>query len=357
MSALIEGRRSRLRAAMADAELDALVLGRPSDIAYATGARALWTSGSRPFSPSCVLVGDSIHLLSTWDEGVPDDIPHDHLFGLSWNPKITSDNVAAIDGLADARRIGAAGTSPGFRRLIASIAPAAELVDARRAVAAARAVKTADEIEIIERACRLARAGLDVMSGAIDVGTRPRQLLGVLAHRLGEEDDTVVPDESVAFSTADGFTTVTTDAPLERGELVALAPSVRVDGYQGTQATTVTVGDDRTDAQAGLRDRCTAALAAVVDACRPGTTGGALLDAWHGAGGGDLPVPLAHGLGLGMEPPLIGLGVGATEAITEGMVLAVQGWIHEDGVGGWFERQVVHVGADRSRVLAPGAEP
>ena len=49
-------RRRRLFAAMDDHDLDVLVLGRPAEIAFATGARQLWTAGSRPFGPGCVAV-------------------------------------------------------------------------------------------------------------------------------------------------------------------------------------------------------------------------------------------------------------------------------------------------------------
>ena len=49
-------RRDRVFDAMATVGLDVLVLGRRDSVAYATGARSLWTAGSRPFGPACVLV-------------------------------------------------------------------------------------------------------------------------------------------------------------------------------------------------------------------------------------------------------------------------------------------------------------
>ena len=61
---------------------------------------------------------------------------------------------------------------------------------------------------------------------------------------------------------------------------------------------------------------------ALVAACRPGNTGADLYRAWESEGNPDSPVPLAHGLGLGAEPPLIGLGRGRDAALDEGMVLA-----------------------------------
>ena len=39
-----------------------------------------------------------IHLNSTWDEGIPDDIPHDHLYGLAWNPMTLIEVLKSIEG-------------------------------------------------------------------------------------------------------------------------------------------------------------------------------------------------------------------------------------------------------------------
>src|SRR3546814_541924 len=86
--ALREGRRARLFEAMDAHDLDLLVLGRVANIRYASGVPILWNAGTRPFGPGCVVVRDTeeLYLLSTWDEGVPEEIPHDHLFGITWNP-------------------------------------------------------------------------------------------------------------------------------------------------------------------------------------------------------------------------------------------------------------------------------
>jgi Xaa-Pro dipeptidase len=46
---------------------------------------------------------------------------------------------------------------------------------------------------------------------------------------------------------------------------------------------------------------------------------------------------------LGAEPPLIGLGRGREAALGEGMVLSVQSWVTQEGVGGCLERATVHV--------------
>jgi Xaa-Pro aminopeptidase len=84
---------------------------------------------------------------------------------------------------------------------------------------------------------------------------------------------------------------------------------------------------------------------ALVAACRPGGSGADLYRAWEETGNPQSLVPLAHGLGLGAEPPLIGLGRGRDALLEEGMVLSVQSWVTEQGVGGVLERATVHVGS------------
>ena len=86
--ALRYGRRERAFAAMEAHDLDVLVLGRVANMRYLSGVPLLWNAGTRPFGPGCVAVRETqeIYLLSTWDEGVPEEIPHDHLYGITWNP-------------------------------------------------------------------------------------------------------------------------------------------------------------------------------------------------------------------------------------------------------------------------------
>ena len=68
---------ARVLAEMEAANVDILVVGREANARYVSGAPRLWTAGSRAFGPGCVLVRatGAIHLLSTWDEGIPEDIP------------------------------------------------------------------------------------------------------------------------------------------------------------------------------------------------------------------------------------------------------------------------------------------
>ena len=311
-------RRRRLFDAMADHDLDVLVLGRPADVVYATGARQLWTSGSRPFGPACLAVAETgrTHLLSTWDEGVPPELSHDDLYGLSWNPANLAASLAKIPGLSSARRVGTGSLSPGFPRLIKALASDAELVDGTPAIWAARVTKTVEEIAAIRRATAVAEAGLAVMVEALSPGVTERQLLAVYVERIASLGAPTPPSEAVATIT---------------GDLVALDAGAMVDGYEGGAAGTWTTGGERV-----VDERCRASLEAVVAACRGGATGADLRRAWESTGQPMPVVPLVHGIGLGMEPPIVAAGVGDDAVLAEGMALSVTA-----RVDGFVERELV----------------
>ncbi len=92
-----------LTSAMADSGTDVLMLGRPGNARWVTGAETpCAVSGTRAFAPGCVVVREptSVHLLSNTDEGVPADVaPASNLFPISWNPMNLMGALAAIPGL------------------------------------------------------------------------------------------------------------------------------------------------------------------------------------------------------------------------------------------------------------------
>src|SRR5207237_9535464 len=146
-----------------DAGLDALILGREANARYVSGAGRLWLAGARAFAPGCVLVaatGD-VHLLSTSDDGVPSDVPLEHLYAITWNPANLMARLAAIPGLATARRVGVDGLGPLLEKLLGETFPTAELVDGQSVMAAARRQKLPAEVEVMGQAVRVATDALD----------------------------------------------------------------------------------------------------------------------------------------------------------------------------------------------------
>src|ERR1700758_644696 len=158
------GRRERALAQMAKHAPAVLVLGRQATVRYVSGAPQLWVAGTRPFGPTCVLVRETgaIHLLSTWDEGVPDDIPHENLYGISWNPMNSMSALQRIEGAAPARRVGTDALSPVFAQLLPTAFPNAELVDGELAMRAARRIKTPKEVVALRESVAVAESALAV---------------------------------------------------------------------------------------------------------------------------------------------------------------------------------------------------
>lgn len=352
-------RRRRLFDAMAGHDLDVLVLGRPAEVAFATGARQLWTAGSRPFGPACVAVRATghTHLLSVSDYDVPGEVGHDDLFGLSWDPANLAASLAAIPAMAAARRIGTTSSSPGFPRLLAAIAPGAEVVDGAAALGAARAPKSAAEVARIVAATEIAASGLTAMIDALVPGVSERDLLAAHLERISSLGAPTPPTEGVACATPTtgpvALRRLATGAPIEAGQLVVLDAGALHLGYEGGVGRTwVCPGVDVSAAQQAVAARCRAALDAVIAACRVGATGTDLCAAWTGTGEMLPPAPLAHGVGLGAEPPVIGAGIGGASVLAAGTVLAVTGWVAQAGAGGVLERDLVLVGDGAPEVLS-----
>ena len=350
-------RRANVFAGMAREGLDALMLGGVGNVRYVSGARQLGRSGVLPFAPVAVVVAATgrVHLLSTWDEGVPPEIGYDELYRMSWNPANLVGDLAKIPGVTEAKRVGTDGLTPRFAGLIERFATAAELVDAAPVMSAARRIKTPDELTCIEVAAAIAEAGLSAMMTALAPGVTERELLGLHDEQVAKLGAPHPPSESVCFATPTQgpvpFRHIAADRPIGDGELVALAPGALYAGYESGLARTRVAGAPPPPTAAPLAARCAEGMEALLTACRPGGTGADLYRAWADAGNADSSVPLAHGLGLGAEPPLIGLGRGRDAVLEEGMVLSVQSWVSEPGVGGVLHRDTVHIGSAGPSVL------
>jgi Xaa-Pro dipeptidase len=218
----------------------------------------------------------------------------------------------------------------------------------------ARLVKTVDELDCLAAAIDVAETALSSLIEAVAPGMTERQLVGLFAERVAELGTPVLASESVAFATPRQgpvlYRHAATHAAIEAGQLVVLTPSVLHLGYAGTVGRTWTT--EPTEAHRRLAGRCRAGLQALVEECRADHSGADLQRAWRRTGEPASPVPLVYGLGLGVEPPLIGADVGAAAVLEAGSVVAVQSWVSEEGVGGFFEREVVLVGTGQPQMLS-----
>ncbi|OBK47622.1 Xaa-Pro peptidase family protein [Mycobacterium sp. 1081908.1] len=354
--ALRSGRRQRALDQMAAHDIDVLVLGRQANTRYVTGTPQLWVAGTRPFGPSCVLVRETgaLHLLSTWDEGVPEDIPHENLYGISWNPATTMSVLRRIDGAATARRVGTDALSPAFAQLLPTAFPNAELVDGELAMRAARRVKTAEEVIALREACAVAESGLAAAVAELHPGVRERTLAGVMLEAMAAGGVSTPSNQEFAWITSPDhpWRGDAGDGRVNDGDLVAFSAGVLAGGYMGEVGRTWPAGE--VNGAPALYRRWDDLWARLLAACRPGAGANELLAAYEAAGEPAPPMPVARGLGMGFDPPVVSKHLprtAADERLEPGMVLAVTGYVWEQGVGAVFGREAVLITPDGAEVL------
>ena len=235
--------RSRVLAAMHDAGIDVLVLGRESNARFVSGADRLWLAGTRAFAPGCVVVASTgaVHLLSITDDGIPPDVPPDRLFPIAWNPMTILGNVAAIEGVAGVRRIGVDGMTPMFEALIGAVHPGAELVDAESMLRAVRRTKSPEDLAGVTAAVAAAESALGAVAAALRPGATEIELAAVF-----EEAMTASALTAPAF---DAMCCVADEAaspcpsPTQRevavGDRVHVRAGVMRDGWEGVVVRTL----------------------------------------------------------------------------------------------------------------------
>jgi Xaa-Pro dipeptidase len=357
--ALRSGRRQRALEQMAAHDLDVLVLGRQANVRYVTGAPQLWVAGTRPFGPTCVLVRETgaIHLLSTWDEGVPEDIPHENLYGISWNPMNTMSALQRIDGAATARRVGTDALSPVFAQLLPTAFPNAELVDGELAMRAARRIKTAEEVAALRESVAVAESALAAAVSELRPGVTEQALAGALLEASAAGGVSTPSNQDVAWVTSreHPWRRAEGGGRIQDGDLVAFSAGVLAGGYVGEVGRTWPADKKHgfTGADA-LYKRWESLWARLIAACRPDAGAGELIAAYQAASEPPPPMPVARGLGMGFDPPVVSKHLPATaadERLEPGMVLAVTGYVWEQGVGAVFGREAVLITSDGPEVL------
>ena len=369
-------RRARVLGAMEREGIDVLVLGRRGNGKYVAGHRSLWRSVLTPFGPLCLFVRETeqIHLLgTTWDDGIPREIPTDNLSGLMWNPRLTVEALARIDGLSRATSIGVDGMSPGMAQLFQTLAPNAELVDGEQLMRGVRAAKLPTEIDCIRVALAIAEGAMTEVTDGLVPGVTEVELKARFEEAMARYGTTLPAFEGVFCATPRDTDGAATSPPLRRivqpwpvgsGDLVACSGGVLYSGYEGAATRTwlcAGASSSTTAAHTSLFNRWRDALDAMIETCRPGAPPAQIRDAWTATGEPLPPVLLAHGVGIGVEPPLVGGSLGPAhiegEPLHADMVLMLQGYVWEPGVGGYLGSETVHVTAHGpvrlSRILDP----
>ena len=267
----------RTLSAMADAGIDALILGRAGNARYVSNAEVLSLTGTRPFAPSCVVVRSTgkVHLLSITDSGIPATIAHDQLYPLTWNPMNLAGSVAAIPGLDDASTVGVDGMTPMMEQLLSAVLPGATLVDGESFLRAVRRPKSAADLDGIRRAVAVTEQCVAATLDAIAPGITERELLGRFEATMGGLGTTTPAFEASVCVAGTAPRWIVSDRVLRTGDLVHVRGGVLVEGWTGVLARTRGCGG-ATGPQAAAGERAAAVLAGAIASCVPGTSVGDL---------------------------------------------------------------------------------
>lgn len=339
-------RKDRVLAAMKRDGVDALVLGRTGNGKYVAGHRGLWRAVLGSFAPMVVLIRSTgaIHLAaSTWDDGIPAEIPHENLTGLTWNPRDAVAGLVRAEGLSECRRIGADGMSQGIAGLLDMLAPGVELVDGEALMRGVRRVKLPEELEVMKTAIAIAEGCVATALTQLSPGRTERSVQGAFMDAMASVYSVTIPAVAGTFRVVDGQPPQpgASNRVVQADDRFVINAGVLYAGYEVDVAHTVDVGSSVE--RPSSRD----VLADVINACRPSISPSELLKAWPGE---PQPGPLVVGLGMGVEPPVLG-GPGGLqgfddEVLEAGMVLGVQAW--SDGA---LYGVIVAVTADEPVVL------
>jgi Xaa-Pro dipeptidase len=373
---------ARLRTAMAERGVNAMVLLGNNAVVYATGTS--WPLGDAGLSyverPVAVVLADDQwpHLFLPFREGASQEseLPADHLHGPVY--------LEFDEGVTGFARLLAelipAGSTVAVDELTGAMSRARELlfpngapVDAAAVVSAAKVIKTQDELACIRTAVRITDEAMVEVQKALAPGIRQIDLSARFLRRafeLGAMASMLEPIWQVMpRSKAEGVWTthgdlalplLSTERELTKGDVLWTDVSITYQGYCSDFGRTWIVGEDPSARQQAQFEKWRGIRNAVLDVARAGVSAADLGRAAIAANAGTPPwLPhfyLGHGIGVNAaEMPMIGTDLGAAFdenfVLQTGMVLVLEPVVWEDGTGGYRSEEVLVITEEGSTRL------
>ncbi|MEU6146160.1 Xaa-Pro peptidase family protein [Streptomyces sp. NPDC047081] len=365
-------RGARLRAAMSDQGVDALVLLGNTAVSYATGVT--WPLGDSGLAhadrPVAVVVADDPwpHLFMPFREGAPGEpsLPADHVrppVYLEYDEGVRSFAAVLAELLPEGARVAADELTGAMRRADKALFPGGPPGDASMVLAVAKLIKTPDELACIRTALRITERAMAGIAGSLAPGMRQIELSAGFvrqAYEHGAQANVLDPIWQVMpDSRAEGVWTthgdlalplLTTERELAEGDVLWTDVSITYAGYCSDFGRTWIVGRDPDARQRAQFRKWWEIHSAVKDVLRAGATASDLTRAAIAANGGSKPwLPhfyLAHGMGVDpAEMPFVGTDLGEEfdeQLVLEaGMVLVLEPVVWEDGTGGYRSEEVL----------------
>ena len=368
---------ARLRTAMTEHGVDALILLMNGHVGYATGATwPLLDAGlSHVERPVAVVLADDEHphlfmpFRGGASTGAP--VPDDHLHGpvyLEFDQGVRDFARALADLIPPGAAVAVDELTGAMRRGAATLFPSGAPSDAAIVIAAAQLVKTRDEISCLRRACRITEQAMVDVQKALAPGVRQIDLSATLVRRAFELGATtnmleaiwqVMPNsrEAGVWTTHGDLALplLPTERELAAGDVLWTDISFGYAGYCSDFGRTWLVGEQPTQKQQDQFRQWRAILDAVLAVTKAGVTSGDLARAAIAANGGRKPwLPhfyLGHGIGTyPAEPPMIGTDLGEefddNFVFPSGMLLVLEPVVWEDGTGGYRSEEIIVITED-----------
>ncbi|HNP12785.1 MAG TPA: Xaa-Pro peptidase family protein [Mycobacterium sp.] len=363
---------ARLRAAMAERGVGALILLGNNAVTYATGTS--WPLGDAGLShverPVALVLADdpAPHLFLPFREGAAEEteLPADHLHGpvyLEFDEGVEHFAGIVADLVPRGTAVAVDELTGAMRRCASLLFPDGAPGDAAVIVGAAKTVKTADEIACIHKAVQITDTAMIDVQRALAPGIRQVDLSAEFLRRafeLGAVASMLEPIWQVMPHTrAEGVWTthgdlalplLSTERELTAGDVLWTDVSITYGGYCSDFGRTWIVGEDPSPRQQAQFRRWDDIMTAVFDVTRAGATAADLGRAATEANEGAKPwLPhfyLGHGIGVNAaEMPMIGTDLGdefdENYVLQAGMVLVLEPVVWEDGTGGYRSEEIV----------------
>jgi Xaa-Pro dipeptidase len=371
---------ARLRGAMADHGVDALILSMNGYVGYATGASwPLVDAGlSHVERPVAVVLADDEHphlflplragaSMEPPDPQLPDDHRHGPVY-LEFDRGVEDFARTLADLIPRGANVAVDELTGAMRRSAAALFPDGPPTDAAVVVGAAQLVKTRDELSCLRRACRITEEAMADVQRALAPGVRQIDLSAKLVRRAFELGATtnmleaiwqVMPSsrETGAWTTHGDLALplLPTARELARGDVLWTDISISYAGYCSDFGRTWLVGAEPSPRQQDQFRRWRAIVDEVLAVTKAGVTSGDLARAAIAANGGRKPwLPhfyLGHGIGTyPAEAPMIGTDLGEefddNFVFPPGMALVLEPVVWEDGTGGYRSEEIVVITED-----------
>lgn len=363
---------ARLRTAMTERGVDALVLLGNNAVVYATGTS--WPLGDAGLSyverPVAVVLADDEwpHLFLPFREGAAheSELPADHLHGpvyLEFDEGVADFARVLADLVPTGATVAADELTGAMSRARNTLFPSGFPVDAAAVIGAAKVIKTPDELACIRTAVRITDEAMVEVHQALAPGIRQIDLSARFVRRafeLGAMTSMLEPIWQVMpHSKAEGVWTthgdlalplLSTERELVKGDVLWTDVSITYAGYCSDFGRTWIVGQDPSPRQQAQFHRWRSIMDAVLGVARAGATAADLGRAATAANGGARPwLPhfyLGHGIGVNAaEMPMIGTDLGEefdeNFVLQPGMVLVLEPVMWEDGTGGYRSEEVL----------------